>query len=168
MPTRTRTHLLHEVWQALDDIVPAGRTASLAESGMVAAASTDGAVVRALLRVPTTLRGRGPTGDLLSDVVEALEVLPSFSDIELNVKPSRPAWTVGQPAYDAVWDAHAASMAPAAHTACAQQAAPDLSRMGWVLDAEHATGGERTPAFDKVCVIIHAHIRPDETLLASA
>jgi hypothetical protein len=162
MRTRTGTILLHEVWHVLDDIVPAGRTSSLASSGMVAAVSTHGSVVRALLRLPTTLRGRGHTGDILDEVTEALQTLPALSDVELHVKPSRPAWTVGQPAYCNAWDDPSALRTSTVHRGCAQQAESGLSRMGWVLDGEHTTNrGEHVLVFDKVCVIIHANIRPE-------
>lgn len=134
--------LLNQVWHALEKVLASCYRESPAARGLVTAVSTDGVVVRVLLRLSADPVRRG---GLLARIENALGGLPSLTGVALRVKPYRSAL----PAHVAEW----------AHEACATGAMARLRGEGWVLDgAERSSSSPDQEEPETYRVIVQAEI----------
>ncbi|WP_407926268.1 hypothetical protein [Halosaccharopolyspora lacisalsi] len=147
------------MWTTLGGIRPPGADNSLEELGLVAAVSTDGAVVRVLLRLPAALCLGAERGDLLDDIEESVRNVSSLGRVELYTKPSWPGWAAAVPNN---------RRAPfSAHSTCFESAVAGSSQNGWVLDGFQqrisAASRDEENRPDGVHVMVRARIAPETT-----
>ncbi|RCW39643.1 hypothetical protein DFQ14_11519 [Halopolyspora algeriensis] len=174
METRVHTPLLDEVWEVLDGIRPPGEEHTLTELGLVTAVSTNGAVMRVLLRVPTALCWVPGGGELLAELEKSIRNVPSLSTVELYAKPSWPAWSAADPnhARKTSFEYPLGPELLSQHSTCVESALTEPRRDGWMIDglrqqfcAQFRATEDRP---DKVRVIIRARIRPETNPLEAA
>lgn len=169
--------VLSEVWAALDEISPEGERRSITEMGFVAAASTDGARLRVLLRIPGTFCRDLGSSRLLARLAGALSEIQCLRDVHLSLKAHRPMlihdsgdWA-RRPASqgDSVQPTggHACGAGAHSHAACLQQAITGMRYSGWELSGFQqyriATSTPDDP--DTVRVLVQAEVDLRERFL---
>lgn len=170
METRVHTSLLDEVWGELDRIRPPGEEHTLTELGLVTAVSTNGTVLRVLLRIPTALCWTAGRSELLVELEESIRGVSSLSEVELYAKPSRPAWSAADPNYarEPTREYPLLPESPSSHSDCVESTLTESRRDGWQLDGFRQQFCTQFRDVDKVRVIIRAQIQQKTNPLEAA
>ena len=164
------SHVLTEVWEALERVRPAADDLSLTDRGFVTAASTDGSAIRVLLRLPATVWREHGRRRLVRDVEDAVREVPAVRDVRSGIKIYQPTLTPGLPAVPAhVPPLHARSSVTGpsrdGHGACVDRVLSGMRDKGWQIEGfqqlrDTTTSREAVGETDIVRVMIHARVDP--------
>ncbi len=145
--------LLDDVWDALGTLRPLGLTSSLTELGCVTAVSTNGSVLRVLLRMPSILCQLTGPDKLLADLDEVLHEIAPLANIEYDVKQYPTQGGPGQ-------DVRAASARPAVPASGQELDTPPQHRAK-ALSPREIGARETVRVFVRAQVVSRDDLRPD-------
>lgn len=137
METQLYSGLLHDVWQALEQVGLAGHEGAEGAMGWITAVSVDGVRLRILLRVTERSCQKGER--ILGDVGEVIRAIPALAGVEVLSKPYGTAASETPVSFVDPTD-----IAPG-HAACLNKVLAEQPRHGWTVEGIQQRNADSSP-----------------------